>query len=231
MENLGIIKNPSKQANTMKSQMTNLSDLTSNVVGMIFKMGFFVVGSILLLALALYLIKSKIRDAQSGNQWNDKRNKTSWTYQLNPRYRDRFKFLDTWETDLYLRLVSGMPGLIVFAQVSLPQMLYIKGIYERQQMRQVGHMSVDFLICRKERNDIKMVAAIELNGASHERADRRKMDAFKEKVLQEAGIPLIVYDIEDIPGTEDIKKHIASALVARKQYEAERDANYRKNMR
>ncbi|MDR1350581.1 MAG: DUF2726 domain-containing protein [Zoogloeaceae bacterium] len=219
----------SPEAITQKQAKNSpLSGLTDHVVGLLIKMGAWVVGAILLYALAIFLLK-RYGNIQSGNHWGSGQSKTGWLDRLIPKYMDRFKLLDTWETDLYVKLTSIMPGLIVFAQVSLPQMLYIKGAHARQQMRQIGHMSVDFLICRKDGNDIKMIAAIELNGASHTRADRQQADALKEKVLEEAGIPLIVYDVENMPDAETIKKHVATALIARKQYEAERDARCGKN--
>jgi hypothetical protein len=210
----------------------DLSILTNKIASQLIEMGTYVIGIMLACGLIMFICKkiaSSISLQSSKNRWEDKRQGNDKWFCLMPGYRDRFRILDKWETQLYDQLIDAAPDLIVFAQVSLPQMLYIKGAYAKVQMQQIGYMSVDFLVCKRNNNDISMIAAIELNGASHDRKDRQKADSIKAKALQEAGIPLIVYDVGNIPNTETIKRHINAALIARKQYEAERDARYERS--
>jgi len=63
--------------------------------------------------------------------------------------------------------------------------------------------SVDFLICRK---DCSILAAVELQDATHNRPDRRKSDSFKRAALQSASLVLIEYHVRDLPSVDEIRQ-------------------------
>lgn len=139
------------------------------------------------------------------------------------KYRDKFLLFNGTEAALYHELVAALPRLVVFSQVSVSQMLYIRGRDANAQLNEIGRKSVDFLICRREGANFAMVAAIELNGAVHEQEERKRADEVKRAALVDAGIPLIVYETGNMPSIETIRHDIALAMVARKRHEQERD--------
>lgn len=140
------------------------------------------------------------------------------------KYNDKRQLFNGTEATLYHQLVAALPQLVVFSQVSVSQMLDIKGWYKNSQLNKIGRKSVDFLICRREGDNFSMVAAIELNGAVHEQEERKRSDAVKREALEEAGIPLIVYETRNMPSDETIRLDVARAMVNRDLYEQERDA-------
>jgi hypothetical protein len=141
-------------------------------------------------------------------------------------YKDKFRLFDSWEADLYAKIVAAVPELIVWGQVSLSQILFIKGQDEARQMAEVGRMSVDILVCRRSGSDITAVAAIELNGASHDRPERQRADAIKQRALSEAGIPLITYDIGNMPDANAIRQQLIEAYKERSAYEVRRNERF-----
>lgn len=140
------------------------------------------------------------------------------------KYRDKFLLFNDTEATLYHELVAALPQLVVFSQVSVSQMLHIRGWDANAQLNEIGRKSVDFLVCRKEGDNFAIVAAIELNGAVHELEERKRADEVKRAALEEAGIPLIVYETSDMPYIKTIRHDVARAMVARKRYEQERNA-------
>jgi hypothetical protein len=71
----------------------------------------------------------------------------------------------------------------------LPQALRFKrGHWNAGIANQASQLSVDFLIVKP---DTSIVAAVELDDASHDRQDRRAADTRKAHALRSAGIPLL----------------------------------------
>jgi very-short-patch-repair endonuclease len=64
-------------------------------------------------------------------------------------------------------------------------------------------MSADFVICKK---DASVLAVIELDDATHDRADRQAADAKKSKALADAKIQLIRWQAKSLPSLEQIKE-------------------------
>ena len=79
----------------------------------------------------------------------------------------------------------------VFAQVHLDSILNeeMRGQNWKGARAHINQKSVDFLLCDK--TDISPKLAIELDDKSHERADRKERDSEVERILKEAGIPLL----------------------------------------
>ena len=111
------------------------------------------------------------------------------------------------EQVLYHRLVAAMPECIVLAQVQLSRVLGVKkGFSFNEWNNRINRMSLDFLVCLK---DSTVVAAIELDDKTHERASRVEADAKKDKALSAAGIALIRWNVSALPDENAIRQAFA----------------------
>lgn len=111
------------------------------------------------------------------------------------------------EQVLYHRLVSAMPECIVLAQVQLSRVLGVKkGFNFREWNNRIDRMSLDFLVCLK---DSTVVAAVELDDKTHEKASRIEADAKKEKALAAAGVALIRWQVSALPDENAIRLALA----------------------
>lgn len=79
----------------------------------------------------------------------------------------------------------------IFTQVHLPTLLdhKVKGQSWVGAFSHINRKSVDFVLCDKEYISPKL--AIELDDKSHERPDRIERDREVERMLKEAGFPLL----------------------------------------
>lgn len=105
---------------------------------------------------------------------------------------------------LFNRLRKALPDYHVLTQVQLSQLAHVKkGHSFKMWWMSISRMSVDFVIID---NDMKTVAAIELDDKSHySDEDRHKADVKKDKVLTAAGIRIIRWRCEIMPEIEQIK--------------------------
>lgn len=107
------------------------------------------------------------------------------------------------EQVLYRRLSQACPRHIVLCQVQLLQMLRFKrGGWNRGIANRISQLSIDFLVLNP---DTSIVAAIELDDGSHERADRRAADARKAHALKSAGVPLLRWHTRQLPDASAIQ--------------------------
>ena len=108
------------------------------------------------------------------------------------------------EQILYHRLVTAMPQCIVLAQVQLSRVLGVKkGFSFNEWNNRINRMSLDFVVCLK---DSTVIAAVELDDKTHEKASRVEADAKKEKALSAAGIPLIRWQVSALPNEATIRQ-------------------------
>jgi hypothetical protein len=85
------------------------------------------------------------------------------------------------EQVLYFRLVETLPDHIVLAQVQLSRLLGVKKGHNVQSWNnRINRMSADFVVCAK---DASILAVVELDDASHKKADRQDADARTAKAL------------------------------------------------
>ena len=106
------------------------------------------------------------------------------------------------ERVLYQRLVQSLPNHIVLAQVQLLQVLnFQRGRRTHAILNRISQLSLDFLILNP---DTSIVAAIELDDATHTRENRRQADARKSHALQSAGVPLIRWNAKSLPDARAI---------------------------
>jgi Protein of unknown function (DUF2726) len=111
------------------------------------------------------------------------------------------------EQILYRRLVQALPGNLVFSQVQLSRFLDIESGVPRQSWHnRISQLSADFLILNP---DTSVVAAVELDDASHLRRSRQDADARKGYALQSAGVPLIRWHVKSLPDEAAIRAALA----------------------
>jgi hypothetical protein len=117
------------------------------------------------------------------------------------------------EQVLYFRLHQALPDYMVLAQVGLSRFLAVRrGHNARDWYNRISRMSVDFLVCTK---DASVVAAIELDDASHQQQDRANADAKKELALKAAGVRLVRWKVGAMPDEAAIQMSIATATTTR----------------
>jgi hypothetical protein len=127
----------------------------------------------------------------------------------NPWPLEPKKPLSTPEQQLYFRLVEALPAEIVLAQVQLQSFLkFRRGSKAAGVRNRYERLSADFLVCTTKAD---VIAAIELDDKSHERTDRLAADARKNHALASAGIPLIRWNVRQLPTGEQIRGAIATA--------------------
>jgi very-short-patch-repair endonuclease len=118
------------------------------------------------------------------------------------------KPLSSPEQIVYFRLCKALPDHIVLAQVALSRMLGVKkGSNFGEWFNRINRMSADFVLCSK---DATIVAVIELDDASHKKANRLAADAKKDKALESAGIRILRWQVNAIPNEAEIKTTFAS---------------------
>ncbi len=107
-------------------------------------------------------------------------------------YKRKNFFLSRAEHECYDALVSAVgQEYHVFAQAYLPTVVdnKIVGQNWRGAFRHINEKSIDFVLCDKDYISPKL--AIELDDRTHERPDRRERDIEVERILKDAGLPLL----------------------------------------
>ncbi|MDO8676047.1 MAG: DUF2726 domain-containing protein [Candidatus Azambacteria bacterium] len=108
------------------------------------------------------------------------------------RYNRKNFFLTRAEHECYDALVEAVGAEYrIFVQVHLPTLVdhTIRGQDWRAALAHINRKSVDFVLCDKAYLSPKL--AIELDDKSHERPDRQERDSEVERILREAGVPLL----------------------------------------
>jgi len=101
------------------------------------------------------------------------------------------------ELRFYRRLQQAFPEYLICPQVQLQQAVrFKKGRWNASIANSFNQLSIDFLVVK---SDTTIVAAVELDDASHDRAPRRSADARKTHALSCAGIPLLRWNVRQIP--------------------------------
>ncbi|MBA2351667.1 MAG: DUF2726 domain-containing protein [Burkholderiales bacterium] len=112
------------------------------------------------------------------------------------------------EQILYHRLAKALPERIVLAQVQLSCVLGVKkGFKSAEWNNRINRMRLDFVVCLK---DSTVVAAIELDDRSHQKASGVEADAKKEKALSSAGVPLVRWQVSALPDEAAIRLAFAA---------------------
>lgn len=137
-------------------------------------------GSLGLIVLMLAIVRGKYADMR-----------TKAKYQ----YKRKEFFLTRAEHEFYDALVEAAgQEYRIFAQVHLPTLIDSKVVGQnwRGAFRHISEKSVDFVLCDKAYLSPRL--AIELDDKSHERPERKERDEEVERILREAGVPLLRYE-------------------------------------
>lgn len=147
------------------------------------------------IAIAVALIFLTVLKRKSGKGLPD-----VWPYKMK-------RVLSEPEQTLYYRLKEALPECEVLAQVGLSRIIEgPKGDAGMMWFRKISQKTADFTICLR---DFSVVAIIELDESSHGSKGRKKADADKDKAITDAGIPIIRWNVKNIPSAEEIRKAIA----------------------
>ncbi len=109
-----------------------------------------------------------------------------------------------------LKLAIGDRYLISF-KVRLADVITAKD-WESSYGRKIAQKHLDFVLTTPKTT--RIVAAVELNDASHNASDRQHRDDFLLQALHSAGIPLITFPIYHKYDAEQIRSRILAAITA-----------------
>ncbi len=106
-------------------------------------------------------------------------------------YRLRDDFLSPAELTFYRALSTAVGDSAMIApKVNLGDLFFVLNPKENNAFRgRISQKHLDFLLCDPQ--TLRPLAGIELDDASHRRADRQARDAFVDEVFRAAGLPLI----------------------------------------
>lgn len=104
---------------------------------------------------------------------------------------------------------------IITSKVRLADVFGIKkGLERGERQRALNRVSakhVDFLLLRK--TDGRPLLGIELDDASHQRADRKARDGFVDEVFAAAGLPLVHIPVQRTYSAQEIRTALERAVV------------------
>ncbi|MES2224289.1 MAG: DUF2726 domain-containing protein [Patescibacteria group bacterium] len=107
-------------------------------------------------------------------------------------YKQKNFFMSRAEHECYDALVLAVGEKYhIFPQVHLPSIIDNKVVGQNWKgaFRHISQKSVDFVLCDKSYISPKL--AIELDDRTHERQDRKDRDGEVERMLKNAGLPLL----------------------------------------
>ncbi len=111
------------------------------------------------------------------------------------------EILDNKELDIYYRLIEELPFFNILAKVPYSSFLDVKEGFNPQLLKnKTNKLIADFVICRR---DFSVVLVIEV-----EKNSSKKVLEQKEKVLQNAKIPLYMWDLDNPPSFEELQEII-----------------------
>ncbi|ADI15229.1 DUF2726 domain-containing protein [Truepera radiovictrix] len=100
----------------------------------------------------------------------------------------------------------------VFGKVRLSDLVSVKGGLapsERQRARnRIAAKHVDFALC--DPHSARILCAIELDDKTHARPERRARDAFVERALAAAGVPLLRFPVQPSPCASALREAVAA---------------------
>jgi len=143
---------------------------------------------------------------------NKRREKTNPRGKKEYNYEKKSAVLSKNEQEWYWRLVEALPRNVILAQVNMTSCINTKN--DQASFGTISQKSLDFIICNKEMN---IVAAVEIDDASHNSQSAMKRDNTKNQALDAAGIKLIRWKAMPVATKEEIIKKFANAILGRQQ--------------
>lgn len=102
--------------------------------------------------------------------------------------------------------VAAELGLLVFPKIGLNDLFKDRPGAPRGQYNRYAQLHVDFLLVTRDGH--KPVAGIELDGASHRAARQAARDEKKDAVFAGAGLPLLRFFNEVLPGPAELRQKL-----------------------
>lgn len=159
---------------------------------------YIIIGIIIVVAIAIAISRGGFADVEEKAKY---------------RYNRKNFFLTRAEHECYDTLVEAVGAEYrIFAQVHLPTLVdhTVRGQDWRAALAHINRKSVDFVLCDKAYLSPKL--AIELDDKSHERPDRQERDHEVERILREAGIPLLRLENHGNFNSSDLARRIQESL-------------------
>jgi hypothetical protein len=134
-------------------------------------------------------------------------------------YHLRDDFLSPAEISFYhiLRNVAG-EGATICPKVSLDDLFYAKtGDWKENQRwrNKINRRHVDFLVCDPQ--TMRPILGVELDDASHQRAERRKRDRLVDQVFSAAGLPLARVPAQAQYNTSELRAYLQQTMTRAKR--------------
>ena len=100
----------------------------------------------------------------------------------------------------------------IFAMVRIADILRVPtGMKNRRKwLNKILAKHIDFVLC--DQDNLEILAGIELDDRSHDRADRQKRDRFVNSAFEDAGIPLLRIPTQSSYDTREIRRLIDDAI-------------------
>ena len=130
-------------------------------------------------------------------------------------YRRRTPFLSAAERSFLGVLDQACPDpLRVLVKVRLADLIKpggnLQGKAFYQALNRINQKHVDFVLA--DRRSLEPILVVELDDSSHQRADRQQRDAFLDKALAAAGIPVLHVPVRRTYAPAELTRQIQSAL-------------------
>lgn len=106
-----------------------------------------------------------------------------------------------------------MPEFLIFSQVQLSRIIKPSdeaGQDRRFWFNRVCRQSVDFVLIDKDCQTV--LVAIELDDWTHDSQARQRQDAKKDKALSSAGIPIMRFHAEKMPGIDMLRVDVLEVI-------------------
>lgn len=115
------------------------------------------------------------------------------------------------EREAYARLLRASPENLIFGQVQFSRAIEPKAGAQRRWHLRIAQLSADFVICRQ---DTSVLALVEIDDRSHERAIQRKRDRKKDAACRAAGIPIIRWQARQLPSSDEMRRQLTSEVAS-----------------
>lgn len=111
-----------------------------------------------------------------------------------------------------LEQVATEMGFYLFVKVRLEDLLWLpSGTESRFAFRnRVKSRHVDFVLCEKK--DIRPLLVLELDDSSHQRQDRMERDEMVDKILHDAGLPVLHVRTKSFYEASSVQEEIRTVL-------------------
>ncbi len=166
--------------------------------------------AIIVVAIVILVTIATVMFAKPGSATKTEKEKPKYNYNALPH------FLTPSERVFYNLLGQAVGGEYrIFAQVHLDALLdeKVPGQNYKAARAHMSQKSVDFILCDKD--ELRIVLAIELDDSSHMRQDRIDRDVIVEEMLKGAGVPMLRFDGMGVISPDSIGQQIRQFLASR----------------